>query len=158
MKQNKIDNDRDLLALLYELAKAVRFCHQEEICGEGITFVQFNILNCVYEAGTLRLADLHEMLKVDRSTTTRLVAPLVKKGLVNRSKSSTDSRAIELRLTAEGEQTRNRAWECLRGFINLVVQGIPEQDMAGILKSVRIFAAAVQNASNSEPCCQLLPR
>lgn len=151
-----MENDRDLLALLYELAKVVRFCHQEEICGEGITFIQFNILNSVYEAGTLPLADLHTRLQVERSTTTRLVAPLVKKGLVERSKSAADSRAAELRVTPAGEETRNRAWACLQGFISAVAENIPEQELPGIFRSVRIFAGAVQGVYDAGSCCRTI--
>lgn len=150
-------NDRDLLDLLYELARVVRYCHQEEICGEGITFVQFNILNSVFEAGTLSLSDLHAALMVDRSTTTRLVAPLVKKGLVERCKSSEDSRAVNLTITDAGIQARNRAWSCLQAFIGEIMANIPESELSGVFKSMGLLARSVKAAREGDGCCQPSP-
>ena len=95
--------NRPLLDILFELVRALRIFQQEaEFCG-GVTFAQFVILDLVDQAGgSLPLAELHGRLEVDKSTTTRLVKPLVSKGLVGRRRSRSDSRAVKLSLTPAG--------------------------------------------------------
>jgi DNA-binding MarR family transcriptional regulator len=97
---------RELLDLISEVAKATRIFQQESVFCGGVTFIQFTILDQVARSGgTLSLARLHSVLEVKKSTTTRLVAPLVKKGLLEKRKSEEDSRAAILELTPEGRET-----------------------------------------------------
>ncbi len=105
--------NREMFSLLSDLSRAVRCCQQEAVFCENLTFSQFFILDLVAENGKLRLSELHRTLSVDKSTTTRLVSPLVKQGLVGREKSAQDSRAITLTLTKEGESVRKRVWTCM---------------------------------------------
>ncbi len=148
-----MDIDRKIIGILYELAKAVRFCNQEDICGEGITFVQFNIINHIYERGSMRMSDLHQALSVEKSTTTRLVGPLVEKGLVVKGKAPDDSRAIELVLTEAGVQSRNRAWDCLKGLVDALAAGIPAAELQVTLDAVQRFISLLQGVCCSDRCC-----
>ncbi|UCF56837.1 MAG: MarR family transcriptional regulator, partial [Deltaproteobacteria bacterium] len=70
-----------MFSLMSELARAVRCCQQEAVFCENVTFSQFFILDMVAEKGKLKLSELHQILSVDKSTTTRLINPLVKQGL-----------------------------------------------------------------------------
>ena len=98
-----------LLGLIAEMSKTTRIFQQGSTFCEGITFTQFNILDQLAKAGgRLSLAELHGHLEVEKSTTTRLVAPLVKSGLVAKERSKTDSRATVLRMTREGRETWDR--------------------------------------------------
>ena len=110
------------------------------------------ILDLVAEKGQLRLSELHKILSVDKSTTTRLVSPLVKQGLVRRQKSNHDSRAINLALTKEGESVRKRVWACISRFVDVIQTGIPEKKRAEVYKGVRIFLHAMRNACAAGPC------
>lgn len=143
-----MNNDHNLLAMMFNLTKAIRFCQQGDICGESITFVQFNILNLIYERQALKMADLHEALQVDKSTTTRLIEPLVAKQLVLKEKSAQDSRVILVRLTEQGRQVRDRAWACLRGFMLSVEMRIPADKRQEVYEAVKLYSRAL-----SESCC-----
>ncbi len=105
-------SDQGLLGLIAETAKATRIFQQESVFCEGLTFNQFTILDKVALAGgDLALARLHTFLEVEKSTTTRLVAPLIKKGLVAKKRSEMDTRAMVLRLTPQGWEARGRVLE-----------------------------------------------
>ncbi|MEQ8174862.1 MAG: MarR family winged helix-turn-helix transcriptional regulator [Syntrophomonadaceae bacterium] len=140
--------DQDFLMMLFSISKALRFCQQEEICGESITFIQFNIMNLISDSQRMKMAELHAALSVDKSTTTRLIEPLVNRNLIIKEKSPEDSRVVMLRLSEEGQEMRDRAWECLKGFINSVEARIPAEQRAGIYQAVRLFTDALQ-----ESCC-----
>ncbi len=98
-----------LLELIAEMSKATRIFQQESVFCEGITFNQFTILDQMAKTGgEIPLSELHGRLEVEKSTTTRLVAPLLKKGLVEKNRSKKDSRAANLSLTKEGRETLDR--------------------------------------------------
>ena len=104
--------DRNLLDLIAQLSRATRIFQQESAFCAGVTFSQFFILDQVAATGgRLALAELHSALEVEKSTTTRLVAPLVKQGLVSRRRSRQDSRAVELSLTPQGREVLKTVWQ-----------------------------------------------
>jgi DNA-binding MarR family transcriptional regulator len=145
-------NNRDMFSLMSELSRAVRCCQQEAVFCENVTFSQFFILDMVAEKGKLKLSELHQILSVDKSTTTRLINPLVKQGLILREKSGYDSRAVDLRLTKKGELVRKRVWACISRFVDVIQMGIPEEKRARVYEGVRIFLDAMRNACAAGPC------
>ncbi len=145
-------SNREMFSLLSDLSRAIRCCQQEAVFCEALTFSQFFILDLVAEKGQLRLSELHKILSVDKSTTTRLVSPLVKQGLVRRQKSNQDSRAINLELTKEGELARKRVWTCISRFVGVIQTAIPEEKRTEVYEGVRIFLHAIQNACAAGPC------
>lgn len=152
MHEKRPQSDREMFSLLSDLSRAIRCCQQEAVFCEELTFSQFFILDLVAEKGPLRLSELHKILSVDKSTTTRLVSPLVKQGLVRREKSNHDSRAINLKLTKEGESVRKRVWACISRFVGVIQTAIPEEKRAEVYEGVRIFLHAMQDACAAGPC------
>ncbi|MEN6391901.1 MAG: MarR family winged helix-turn-helix transcriptional regulator [Syntrophomonas sp.] len=144
--------DQDFLMMLFSISKALRFCQQDEICGESITFIQFNIMNLISDRQRMKMAELHAALSVDKSTTTRLLEPLVKRNLIIKEKYPLDSRVVILRLSKEGQDMRDRAWQCLKGFINSVENRIPAEQRAGVYQAVRLFTDALQDSCCSCSC------
>ena len=88
---------------------------------------------------------------MDKSTTTRLVNPLVKQGLVLREKSEHDSRAVNLKLTEEGESVRKNVWACLSRFVDVIQTEIPKEKREQVCEAVRIFLRAMRNACAAGP-------
>ena len=150
-QQISADN-REILSIISGVSRALRCCQQEPVFCEDVTFSQFFILDRVGEKGALRLAELHEILSVDKSTTTRLVTPLVNQGLVLRKKSKDDSRAIILKLTQKGKRVREKVLVCLSEFLDNVENGIPKKKRAHVYESVRLFLDAIQRACASPKC------
>ena len=103
--------DQGLLEIIAEISRATRIFQQESVFCEGLTFNQFTILDLVLKAeGRLSLSELRERLEVEKSTVTRLVAPLIKRKLLARRRSRQDSRAAIICLTDQGRET----WEGVR--------------------------------------------
>jgi len=92
----------EFMDLFIGISQATRCCRQDTAFCEGVTFHQFVILDAVVKNKELNISDLHGILSVEKSTTTRLVNTLIQKGLVTRERSSHDSRAFVLTLTKEG--------------------------------------------------------
>ena len=151
MTSNPGSTNRDILPLVSEICQAVRFCRQDAVFCEDVTFSQFVVLDEVAKKDELKLSDLHRILAVDKSTTTRLVNPLIKKGLVERRISDHDSRAVKLVLTKAGRKVHGKVWLCLEGFVGAVERGIPRNKRASVYEAVSIFIDALKNASSV--CC-----
>ena len=152
--------DREMFGLLAELAKALRFCQQDQAFCEGVTFSQFIILDLTAQAGRLGLADLHGYLGVEKSTTTRLIRPLVDRGLAARKRSARDSRAVVLQLTEAGAAVHASVWDCLGRFMDLVTANLAPADRAGTLAAVFRFVEAIKAACApgrppDQNCCQI---
>jgi DNA-binding MarR family transcriptional regulator len=145
---------RELFEIIMSLGREIRCCSRDEaICG-GVTFHQFVILDAVAKNQGLDLADLHKMLAVEKSTTTRLVNPLLQKGLLKRDRAEHDSRAVKLTLTEEGRETHERVWMCLEGFFGNIARNIPEDGQEEVLEAVKVFTAAMRKAAGECRCCE----
>lgn len=146
-------NYREMMEIIMGLAQEIRcWSRDEAICG-GVTFHQFVILDAVAKKAGRDLADLHKILSVEKSTTTRLVNPLLQKGLLKRDKAEHDSRAVTLTLTEEGRDTHRRVWMCLEGFFQNITRSIPEKRQEGVLEAVKVFTAAMRRAAVECRCC-----
>jgi DNA-binding MarR family transcriptional regulator len=153
MSTNLDTKCRELFEIMMTLSREIRCCSRDEaICG-GVTFHQFIILDAVIKKGELGLADLHQILSVEKSTTTRLVNPLIRKGLLKRDRAVHDSRAATLSATEEGRETHRKVWECLGGFFNGIAQNIPEGRKEEVLAAVKVFAGAIRKAAAACRCC-----
>ena len=155
MSRAVLSSDRHMLSIISALSRAIRCCQQEDTFCENVTFTQFTILDAVGKTGTLRLSDLHNIPVVEKSTTTRLVAPLVNQGLIVRKKSQQDSRAITLQLTDEGKAVLKRVWVCLSRLFNAIEESLPEDKRADIYMAVKVFTQAVEKACTAGTCCKI---
>ena len=152
MSEDISKKGREMVTLLSDLARSLRCCQQEAVFCENVTFTQFFILDKVSEKGQLRLSELHDILSVEKSTTTRLVDPLVKQGMLLRKKADHDSRAVNLILTEKGRDVQRRVWDCLSGFIDSLEQRIPGPRRREVYEAVKIFLDAMKNACTAGQC------
>ncbi|MDD4357019.1 MAG: MarR family transcriptional regulator [Smithellaceae bacterium] len=140
--------------LLVGISQATRCCRQDMAFCEGVTFQQFVILDALAKNNELNISDLHGILSVKKSTTTRLVNPLIQKGLVTREKSRLDSRSFVLSLTKEGKNVQHSVRCCLADFLNSIELNLPAGKKDNVLQAVQIFIDAIKNASGVCNCCR----
>lgn len=145
-------NNQELFSLLVDMGKATRCCQQDSSYGEDITFTQFYIINLIAKQGTLRLTDLHALLSVEKSTSTRLIDPIVQRGYIKKEKSACDCRAIDLTLTEKGHETNTEHWKCLNNFFNQLLAEIPEDKQEEVFSCVVLFLKAVKKVFNHPGC------
>jgi DNA-binding MarR family transcriptional regulator len=137
---------QEVFSLIGELSRALRCCQQEESFCLDLTLSQFFILHSIAGRGKIHLAELHDILSVEKSTTTRMVSPLIRRGLIARERAVHDSRALNLRLTPRGEEIYRRIWVCLEEFLDTIQRGIPAAERKKIYGATQTFLKAVQGA------------
>jgi DNA-binding MarR family transcriptional regulator len=154
MSANLEKSYRKIFETLTSLAREIRCCSRDEAICQDVTFHQFVILDAVAKKQGLGLTDLHKILSVEKSTTTRLVNPLLQKGLLKRDKAEHDSRAAKLTLTEEGIETHRKVWMCLGGFFENISRNIPNDRQEEVLEAVKVFTEAMRRAANDCRCCE----
>jgi DNA-binding MarR family transcriptional regulator len=157
MLTNQEKNCREIFTVIMTLFREIRCCSRDEALCLGVTFHQFVILDAVAARQELDLAELHGILSVEKSTTTRLVNPLLRKGLLKRETALHDSRAAKLSLTEAGRDTHRQVWECLMAFFESIDRKLPAGRREDVLDAVRIFSTAIREAAVQCRCCSNKP-
>ncbi len=89
---------------LVELQRAYASRARERICCHDISVTQCWALEALVRKGALTLNELAAELYLEKSTASRVVDALERKGYLRRTRHETDARALSLRITAEGER------------------------------------------------------
>ena len=98
-----LDRDAEALqAAVAELVRVYQFRDRDCICCHDVSVTQCHALETLVEHGPLRLGALAQRLFLDKSTTSRVVATLVKKGYVEQHPERADRRATALQATRRG--------------------------------------------------------
>jgi len=155
-----LDRDAEALqAAVADLVRVYQFRDRDRICCHDVSVTQCHALETLVDQGPLRLGALAQRLFLDKSTTSRVVAALVKKGYVDQHPDATDGRA-----TALSASRRGRAL-CARIAADLVAQ---QRDLledfdpavrAGVVDVIRRLARAADarfrtgSAAASAGCC-----
>lgn len=143
-----ITEDRQFLSVIRKLIVSLRVFQAESIFCEDITFNQFTILDYINTSGILEMSDLHRLLSVEKSTTTRMIEPLAVKGYLTKTPSVHDSRAVELRLTPEGKKVHQTVSKCISDFMTNMNNSIPKKNKDDVLNAVEVFINSL------ETCCK----
>lgn len=109
---------------------------------EDVTLPQYRVLIELAIRGPQRVAELAEILRVDRSTATRMCDRLVRKRLVSRRRETADRRAVRISLAPAGAKLISEVSERRRGEIGRIVRRMPNADRPAALKALRAFAEA----------------
>src|SRR5690606_2651793 len=87
---------------LSHLVRVYQFRDRDKICCHDVSVTHSHALEVLVERGPRRSMALAEGLKLDKSTTSRVVDALVRKGYVEKVADAEDARAVLLRVTRSG--------------------------------------------------------
>ena len=128
---------------LHQTARAITRIYREEMRGSGIQRSQFAILGYLSKLGVVQLTELADHLYMERTTLTRNLKPLEKRGLVAINKSPTDARAKEISLTTEGKAKFRSTTRLWRKAQKRVLATIGEEHWAALESSLQNLRAHV---------------
>lgn len=134
-----------LQAAVADLVRVYQFRDRDRICCHDVSVTQCYALETLVEQGPLRLGELTGRLFLDKSTTSRVVRTLVKKGYVEQRDDPGDRRAITLSATRAGRHL------CARINADLVKQqkellaDLDPDVRAGVIDVIRRLARAADS-------------
>lgn len=118
--------------------------------GIDLSRQQFVLLKILSEDGSRCQNDLAYITERDKTSMTRLVSVLEKKGLVKRIADKTDMRKRIISLTKEGESTLERAWPIMQNIEYIVTKDLAPSDLQSFLKVLNTIQSKVLETEGVE--------
>lgn len=134
----------------FNLKKAVRVTTQrydEALAGADLRISQFTLLISSSLAGPSSISDLADQLAMDRTTLSRNLQPLVKRGLLNLTRSQADSRTRLVEITAAGERSLAEAYPLWESVQEEVTQTFGEPAYDNLLSELSTLTVAEREAA-----------
>jgi MarR family 2-MHQ and catechol resistance regulon transcriptional repressor len=150
--------ERDTEALydaLSELVRVYQFRDRDRICCYDISVTQCYALETLVRQGEKTLNDLAAQLHLDKSTASRVVDALERKGYVTRRPHPDDRRALLLEATAAGRELEGKIRDSILAEERALLAGFdPEvrQAMTQLLRQLA-RAAAARGGGAEAGCC-----
>jgi DNA-binding MarR family transcriptional regulator len=115
-----------------------------------VTLPQFRTLVVLAARGPQRVAEVAVELGVSPSTGTRMCDRLVRKGLIRRSRTASDRRAVRLTLTPAGRALVDVVTVRRREELSRIVAAIPVSSHATLVRGLRAFTDATGEPREDE--------
>lgn len=131
-----------LNAAVGDLVRVYQFRDRDRICCYDVSVTQCYALEMLAETGPLRSQQLADRLMLDKSTTTRVVDALVRKGYVERRADAEDARALALTITATGRALYGKINEGLVAQQAELLRDLDPSIRQGVTEVVRRLATA----------------
>jgi MarR family 2-MHQ and catechol resistance regulon transcriptional repressor len=141
----RVSLERDAVALHVAVADLVRvyqFRDRDRICCHDVSVTQCYALETLVQQGPMRLSALAERLFLDKSTTSRVVSTLVRKGYVEQGPDARDRRAMSLHATRQGQRLYTRINDDLIEQQKQLLEDLAPDVRAGVVKVLRRLADA----------------
>ena len=113
-------------------------------CGLPITVSQAHALQMLGESEGITQQTLASRLRLDKSTTSRLVASLVERGWLLKARGELDRREAHLALSASGRALLAEIRKAAEARFGDVLARIPADRRADVLEALDILIAAVE--------------
>ena len=107
---------------------------EPELAKHGLTFTQYAVLMSVRDRIALNPKDICLQLRHDSGALTRVLDQLESRGLLARQRSAEDRRAIEISLTAAGEDALRTVVPLVVKRLNLALQNFSHAEIDELLR------------------------
>jgi len=115
-------------------------------CGQPVSVSEAHALRELSREAGLTASDLVTRLRLEKSTVSRLVAQLVRRGWLERLPHPQDGRAVHLHLSVQGERVADQIARARRRKFERLVQALPEAERPIVLKALSTLVEALDEA------------
>ena len=154
-KTDQLTQDaEDLYEALNQLVRVYQFRDRDRICCYDVSVTQCYAVETLIKQGALRLQVLAEEMFLDKSTASRVIDALERKGYVSRVEDDEDRRAVKIQATQAGREL----YEKIRGDLiaeeRAMIENLSVEARQGALSVLRQITRAteVRCGLTSEPC------
>jgi DNA-binding MarR family transcriptional regulator len=132
--------DRHILIGLEKIGMALKNQSWQDAGQQGLTPTQGQIITLLVDTDGVGLSTLVKNLGVTAATVSDAVSTLVEKGLVQKTRSAIDGRAIAITLTTTGQQAANQSSTWSDFLLTTVDELTPEEKvifLRGLIKMIK---------------------
>ncbi|GIH81096.1 hypothetical protein Plo01_75250 [Planobispora longispora] len=112
-------------------------------CGTPVPTSEAHALGELAHEGELRQVELVQRLRLEKSTTSRIVTQLVRRGWAERSAAPDDGRGVLVRLTPQGHQAAQNLAAARRARFGAALERIPAGERDAVLRALALLTEAV---------------
>lgn len=134
----------DLHEALNDLIRVYQFRDRGHICCYDVSVTQCYALETLVKQGSLRLQSLAEEMYLDKSTASRVVNALERKGYVVRVEDAEDRRAIRVQSTAAGKELYRAIRSDLVAEERTMIESLSPEVRQASLTLIRQLARAAE--------------
>lgn len=154
-KNDQLAQDsEDLYEALNQLVRAHQFRDRGRICCYDVSVTQCYALETLVKKGDLRLQNLAEEMFLDKSTASRVIETLKRKGYVSRIEDDEDRRAVRIQATSAGRALYQKIRADLISEERSMIENLTPEVRQGALKLLAQITKATEIRYNppSEAC------
>ncbi|GAA3158623.1 MULTISPECIES: MarR family winged helix-turn-helix transcriptional regulator [Nonomuraea] len=139
-------DERDLQEAVARFVRAFGLHQPDQTpCGQPVPVSEAHALGELARDGALRQSELAHRLKLEKSTTSRLVTQLISRGWAERIPAPGDGRGRLVRLTDQGALAASRLAEARAQRFSAVLDRVPEAERADVLRALTILTEAIDD-------------
>jgi DNA-binding MarR family transcriptional regulator len=135
------------------LRRAQQYAHDlysQHVGPNGPTPRQFEVLHTVAQNEGLSQTDLVRATGIDRSTLADMIARMMSKGLLSRSRTKEDARANAVSITAAGRRMLSSAMSAVGKAEDGALNVLPKSQQSAFMRSLSAYAEALDRMADAE--------
>lgn len=102
--------EKHLCFSIYELSRAIQRMYKPFLIELNLTYPQYLVLVSLYDHGNITVSELGELLDLNYGTLSPLLTRMEKQKLIERARSTKDTRIVYIKLLPSGKKIREEAF------------------------------------------------
>ena len=147
MLEQGISTDTCTCGELRKAARAVTLLYDDAIKSSGLLSTQFGVLQVIYDIDSIRISDLADKLRMDRTTLTRNLSVLEREGFIKISQ-GIDHRTRIVAATQKGRSSVARATPLWNEVQRKVRQKMGESSWKELMQNLGGFLKVTDQLTN----------
>ena len=144
-KNDQLTQDsEDLYEVLNQLVRVHQFRDRDRICCYDVSVTQCYAVETLVKRGALRLQVLAEEMFLDKSTASRVIDTLERKGYVSRVEDDEDRRAVRIQATDAGRELYEKIRADLIAEERAMIENLSAEARQGALSLLRQITRATE--------------
>lgn len=155
LKNDQLTQDsEDLYEALNQLVRVYQFRDRDRICCYDVSVTQCYAVETLVKRGALRLQVLAEEMFLDKSTASRVIDTLERKGYVSRVEDDEDRRAVRIQATDAGRELYEKIRADLIAEERAMIKNLSAEARQGALSLLRQITRATEiRCGLASECC-----
>ncbi len=113
-------------------------------CCQGVTLSQCHTFDVLSKNGDLTMNELSRQMGLAKSTMTRIVNTMVRRGWLERKRDQRDKRWVSVRLTAEGRKMSENVNRSSREYVQRILKHLPAEKIPQLVESLNLVVRSVE--------------
>ncbi|ANJ55350.1 MarR family winged helix-turn-helix transcriptional regulator [Pseudomonas silesiensis] len=154
-KNDQLTQDsEELYEALNQLVRVHQFRDRDRICCYDVSVTQCYAVETLVKRGALRLQVLAEEMFLDKSTASRVIDTLERKGYVSRVEDDEDRRAVRIQATDAGRELYEKIRAGLIAEERAMIENLSAEARQGALSLLRQITRATEiRCGLASECC-----